>query len=209
MFNLFRRRQYGGIVASLGLTDFWRTLSEDERQFIRECYGLALGRRGKEDEKYVDSPKIKPFRTTMTAAQFLQIYAGWAVSAKRYTLADRLVTESLRLSQTATDRHFALNTAIDLTYKLRNNDPTAIDRCIAYCREDIRLMPDFIREYKRSYPEYVTLPRIPSFQRLAIIYENMGRYDDAISVCELALRYGLDDGTKGGFKGRIERLQKH
>jgi len=53
-----------------------------------------------------------------------------------------------------------------------------------------------------------TPPRFPSFQRLAIIYERLGKYDEAIKICEKALKYGLVDGTKSGFEGRIERLKK-
>ena len=49
--------------------------------------------------------------------------------------------------------------------------------------------------------------RFPSFQRLAIIYENQGKYEEAIKICELALKLNLKDGTKTGFKGRIKRLQ--
>ena len=49
---------------------------------------------------------------------------------------------------------------------------------------------------------------VPSFQRLAIIYENQDKYAEAIEICKLALNYGLHDNTKADFKGRIEKLAK-
>ena len=38
-------------------------------------------------------------------------------------------------------------------------------------------------------------------------YEQLGDYQKAIEICELALSYGFtEDGTKDGFKGRILKL---
>lgn len=52
------------------------------------------------------------------------------------------------------------------------------------------------------------LPRIPSFQQLVILYEKSGRYQEALDICNLALRNNLKDTTKGGYEGRIEKIQK-
>ena len=52
------------------------------------------------------------------------------------------------------------------------------------------------------------MPRIPSFKRLAIIYEKQERYEEALDVCDQALEIGTTDGTKGGFEGRKERIRK-
>lgn len=49
---------------------------------------------------------------------------------------------------------------------------------------------------------------IPAFERLAIIYEKQGNVSEAIEICEMAIGYGLKDSTKGGFEGRLEKLQK-
>lgn len=45
---------------------------------------------------------------------------------------------------------------------------------------------------------------IPSFSRLAIIYEKQNRIGEAIRICELAISYNLE----GGFEGRLERLRR-
>ncbi|MFC4661693.1 tetratricopeptide repeat protein [Oceanobacillus aidingensis] len=54
------------------------------------------------------------------------------------------------------------------------------------------------------YPDFF----IPSFSKLAIIYEKQKEYEKAIEVSKLGLEYGLSDGTQGGFEGRIDRLKK-
>lgn len=43
---------------------------------------------------------------------------------------------------------------------------------------------------------------------LAIALAEDERYSEAIAVCEAALDAGIEDGTKTGFQGRIDRLRK-
>ena len=52
------------------------------------------------------------------------------------------------------------------------------------------------------------LPHVPTFQYLATVYTEDGEYEKAIEVCEKAMKFGLRDGTKGGFPMRIERIKK-
>jgi tetratricopeptide (TPR) repeat protein len=52
------------------------------------------------------------------------------------------------------------------------------------------------------------LPRVPTFQYLATVYTEDGEYEKAMEVCEKAIAFGLNDGTKGGYEGRIERIKK-
>ncbi len=42
----------------------------------------------------------------------------------------------------------------------------------------------------------------------ATLLTEWGDFDRSVWVCELALYFGLDDGTKAGFPGRIERIRK-
>lgn len=115
------------------------------------------------------------------------------------------------------DRHFYYNSIIDYHYALRDKEKDALEKCIEYCKEDIKIAPKVLNLMKRDeafkyYNEagklVFTPPRFPSFHRLAIIYENQGKYDDAIKVCEKAIQLNLKDGTKTGFEGRIKRLEK-
>ena len=59
------------------------------------------------------------------------------------------------------------------------------------------------KEEFRYYP-----PRCPSLSQLAIIYEKMGEYEKAIEISNIAASLNQTDGTKGGFEGRISKLQK-
>lgn len=52
------------------------------------------------------------------------------------------------------------------------------------------------------------LPQVTTFQNYATLLVEDGKFDQAITVCEQALAFGLDDKTKTGFAGRIERIQK-
>lgn len=106
--------------------------------------------------------------------------------------------------------HFTYNQLIELYYKQRDKWDNALEKCIDTCWKDINKMDDIIREFKKDqlYKDYGSLPRMPSFQRLAIIYEKQGKIEEAITVCDKAITYKLTDKTKGGFEGRKKKLEK-
>lgn len=131
--------------------------------------------------------------------------------------------------------HYDYIQLIDLFYKKRIDNKQAIDDCIRYCNLDIKLYPSFIKKLRVNDKKYfmdlikrnteLGLPtesaeealinhdkrmahiQIPSFKRLAIIYEQQNKYDDAINICNKAMEYGLSDGTKGGFEAMVKRLK--
>lgn len=115
--------------------------------------------------------------------------------------------ESINIGNTYS-LHFTYNKLIKFYYKHRNDKVDAIDKCIYVCQKDIDLMPDFIEIWKKENPTYNFLPSIPSFKHLAIIYDQQGKFDEAIQVCEKALSFRLDDGTKGGYASRIQKIKK-
>lgn len=51
-------------------------------------------------------------------------------------------------------------------------------------------------------------PHVPTFEHLATVYTEDGEYRKAIDVCEKAIAFGLNDWTKSGYQGRIERINK-
>lgn len=104
--------------------------------------------------------------------------------------------------------HFLYNGFIKLFYKHREADPKNEERLIEICKMDVNLFPEFRDAWFAQNPDYNFLPQIPSFQRLAQVYERKDQLQDAINICLLAIEYGLDDGTKGGFEGRLIKLQK-
>lgn len=98
----------------------------------------------------------------------------------------------------------------DMKYEMRRR--TALDRLSREQRVDFYVSHE---EYPPGYydippipDEEIPIPRIPSFDRLAIIYEKQGNYQAAIQVCQRAIELGTPSSTKGGFTGRLAKLEK-
>ena len=110
-----------------------------------------------------------------------------------------------RFKTNPVDRHFLLQNIVGLTYTQRKQ-VSARQLCIEYARihmaEFPSIKPHLIKDMGGQ------LPRVSTFQKLATVYAEDGRFGEAISVCEQAIKLGLDDGTQSGFEGRITRIRK-
>ena len=109
-------------------------------------------------------------------------------------------------------RHNQLNDLIWRTYTKCKEQPFSkeMEKVIEYCIEDISLVDDLLDYYKkwRALGNDILPPAFPSYKRLAIVYEKRRDYDKAVSVCLDAIKHGYgNDGTHGGMKGRMEKLQ--
>ncbi len=111
--------------------------------------------------------------------------------------------ESLKSMDSITDpwdRHMIYTQSIDLAYKKRKADP------------DMRgLVKEYGTLYVNEFPELkaaVTDRMVPVFKQLAITLEEDKAYEKAVNVCMTAITHELDDGTKTGFEGRMERIRK-
>ena len=103
------------------------------------------------------------------------------------------------------DRHFLLMGIVDQTYKLRADSQMA-----ATCRRVAQMHLD---EFPAIAPILAQdmggkLPCVPTFHQYSTLLAEAGEIDRAIQVCEAAIGFGLQDGTKAGYAGRIQRLQK-
>lgn len=78
-----------------------------------------------------------------------------------------------------------------------------MDELIALCWQNIDEFKDVCEQCKK-YNQSIPLGA-PAFERLAIIYERQGRYEEAIAVCVEAIDCGIED-TK--YNQRIARLVK-
>ena len=200
------KTKYGGLIRSLNLEDFWNSLSESERRYIKQCYKQRLG--GDGESASLDSPSRIVEFTTQTASNFLSAYATWAINDKKYNLAEKMLKESLKRVENPIDEHFTYNHLIDLYYKQREKGPEYLQKCITCCLKDIQILSAFKSEWNKKYGDAEKL-KIPSLTRLAIIYEKQGLIQEAINICQKALELGfINDGTKSGFQGRLERLQR-
>lgn len=112
--------------------------------------------------------------------------------------------DQLDKKTTLVDRHFLLMNIVGATYKGRD-DSEMRSLCKKIAQMHIDEFPKIKPTLKRSLG---ILPHVPTFQQYATVLAEDQKYDEAIAVCEKAIKFGLSDGTKGDYKGRIERINK-
>lgn len=184
------------LIAVLDLEEWYRDLSAEEQQKLHQ-YSTSFGTGGE-----VNLLEQSVTNTSQTAQEYLKGVGATAASENDYEFAEQMLQTALEFEDgSATSTHFTYNELIDVYYKQRDERDDAIEKCIEYCKKDIEIADEFVAEFGE-------VPRIPSFKRLAIIYEKQDRYEEALDVCDRALEIGTTDGTKGGFEGRKERIQK-
>lgn len=118
------------------------------------------------------------------------------------------INEMLEAESTKTnpvDRHYLLQSIVGEAYKLRKDEKYK-QLCIEYADKYLREIPSIVHVLKDE--EDGLLPRVSTFQHYATVLAENGEYEKAIDVCEQAIRYGLHDNTKSGYKGRITRIKK-
>jgi len=103
------------------------------------------------------------------------------------------------------DRHFLLMNTADEGYKNRKDEKVRkIFKEVA--KTHLKEFPQ-INPFLKSEFDGI-LPRVSTFQKYATVLTEDGEFKRAIEVCQTALSYGLNDGTKSGFEGRIKRIEK-
>ena len=195
----------GGLIGYLNLWDFYNSLTEEEKGTLRHYYDSRLTTAPVNHRASTyDSGTIAS--TSETRLVYFSSTIGWAVSDKRYDIADKLIYFGEQyINEGLIDAHFFLQAAAECYYKQRDIRDDALDLCIRYCQRDVELFPRYRVPMEKEYGE---IPRITTFQKLAVIYEKQKMYDKALEICQMALSYGLTDSTKGGYAGRIEKIQK-
>lgn len=103
------------------------------------------------------------------------------------------------------DRHFLLSRIVEETYK-RRNDSEIRKLCKEFSEKHINEFPNLSPYLKKEFDN--RLPRIPTFQKYSTILTEDKQFQEAIKVCEIAIKNELEDGTKSGFKGRIEKIKR-
>ena len=103
------------------------------------------------------------------------------------------------------NRHHLLQTIVSETYKLRKKEKYK-NICIEFSEKHLKEFPEIVIELKKD--DSGNLPRVSTFQNYSTLLAELSEYQKAISVCEMAISYGLNDGTKSNYQGRIDRLNK-
>lgn len=184
----------GGMIAYIGAEEFWKSLSEAERDTIRRWEENAGG-----GAKRVDRGEIKWCNQTKDSC--FGAWAEWAISKKMYVFAEKMLLYAEQNKSTALRYHFVCNSFIKLYYKQRDSRPDAIEKTKEYCLKDIKQYSKYARQLHKDGKA-----QVPSFKQLCIIYEKEKNYAAAIEICKKAIKYELHDGTKADFSGRLEKL---
>jgi tetratricopeptide (TPR) repeat protein len=201
LFGSLFKKKVGGLIGCLGLDEFWLSCSDDEKKALNRYNqgGLNTGKPLPLDEGTIT--------TSQTQLGFLSAMIGWAESDKNFALADKMIQTGMKApidSSNLLDAHYFWQNAAECYYKQRDERDDAISRTIEMCQTDIDMFPKYSKPMKKEFGD---IPRITTFSRLIIVFEKMGRIDDAIKVCKLALKYKLKDNTKGGYEERLKKLE--
>lgn len=104
------------------------------------------------------------------------------------------------------DRHFLLMGIVDQTYKNRHDteQATLLQKAAELHLAEFPAIKPALEQDMDG-----VLPRVTTFQKYATYLTEQGDYAKAIDVCNQAISYGLHDGTKSGYEGRIARIAKN
>jgi tetratricopeptide (TPR) repeat protein len=188
------------LLEVLELEEWYDNLSSMEQEKLNQ-YSTAFGTGGEYNLLNVSMKE-----TTRTAQSYLRAVGSSAANANDYEFAEKVLLKALDVDDNnPTDRHFVYNQLIDLYYKQRGSRQDAIDRCVSFCKKDIDSIDVFLDAWMEEYDDGP--PRIPSFERLAMIYERQGEYACVIDICDMAIKLGLESRTVG-FSDRKNRIKE-
>lgn len=218
------RRKVGGLIGALGLSDWWFSLTDQERATIRmacdpENRFLVRGSPNMQHLK-------RPLNVLTGIANLLNRPATRELARKILVAAEQFVGGAPVL-----DRHFFYQVVIEANYPDRERDPGALAKAIWACEQQIALAPlaaeefrhwprhhleqlrqafgdayvkSWAEEHKEELEREYPLPVHVGYTQLAIILEKQGRYEDAIRLCEQAMQ----QGWAGEWERRIARLRR-
>lgn len=102
--------------------------------------------------------------------------------------------------------HYGLISLIELIYKLRDIDSSALDYCLKVCDMDIALYGEVRNVLKNEVHDDRIY--VGSLTRKIIILEKRGEYQQAIEACDFGIANGYQDTSSQSFQARKERLLK-
>ncbi|QZA78182.1 hypothetical protein K4H28_01790 [Deefgea tanakiae] len=157
-----------------------------------------------------EKPQEEEFSTAYVMRQGKSVEADEVFLAWSSGDLERML-KATELKANLVDRHFLLQTIVALAYKQRKDD-RFMQICLKYADFHLREFPDLAiplaGEVALAGEVKGYLPRVTTFQYFATALTEVGQFEKAIEVCELALSYGLHDGTESGFEGRMARIKK-
>jgi hypothetical protein len=127
-----------------------------------------------------------------------------APSLRQTTLLDRMIAEVKR-ERDPLERHRLLTAIVEESHR-RRADPAMKKLFLRFAGMHVRELPKMAAALKADGKG--RLAEVASFTLLAEALEEDGRTGEALEVCRKAEALGLQDSARGGFAGRIRKLEK-
>jgi hypothetical protein len=192
-----------GLIGYFRLTDWWlATFTEPERAFIEATYKpFTIGSQPTHTSELTQG-RIE--HTTETAARFLCGLASWFRKPTDRHLARRMLEKAEMVAgEHPLDLHFIYHGMIEVYYRDRGSELSALKAALRACQQQIQLAPRAAQAFRTAYPGQ-SLPSHAGFTQLAIIREKQHNYLDAISLAHQA----KEQGWAGDWDKRIARCQR-
>jgi hypothetical protein len=108
------------------------------------------------------------------------------------------------INTTPQNRNILLYNIVTDTYKLRKEEKYK-NLCLKFSKIHLGEFPELVLKLRRSPEKQLG---VPTFQYYSTLLTELGEYEKAIDVCQMAINYNVVDNTKGGYQGRIDRIKK-
>lgn len=158
-------------------------------------FSSLFGRKKKEQKQVENTSTFRQGKTNSSD----DVFKAWTSGS-----LDEML-QAVNLQTNLIDRHFLLQSIVTESYKLRNQRQYR-EMCVEFAEKYLSEFPDIAPALKEDMDG--KLPRITTFQYYATLLTENEEYEKAIAICKQAIAYGLQDGTKSGFEGRIARIEK-
>lgn len=150
-----------------------------------------------ETDKSATSPSVFVFRGGEAVPPDEAFFARFSGDIERMLAALDVITNPI-------DRHFLLQTIVQEAYRERAQ-PKMAHICSTIAEKHLDEFPGL---HEALLLNCGVLPRVSTFQHYATLLTERGEFERAMWVCQQAMSYGLQDNTKSGYEGRIQRIQK-
>lgn len=204
MFGWLRRApkepQVGGIIAFLGLEDWWmHEFTPEEREIVRRTtMPLGLG------DQPIDAGSIA--FSSQTISGFASSLAGWFNKEEMRHIGYKFLRKADEFSKAEDlppiSLHFAMQARCQFFYRWRNHDEFALPEAIKACERGISISKKAAAAFKEQWGSVDASHHC--FKQLAIIEEKQGNFKRAIALCDQA----EEDGWNGDWEKRRLRLMK-
>jgi hypothetical protein len=196
-----RKSKVNGQLGYLGLGEWWtESFNETERLHIESVF-TPLG--SSESDRPLTKGNFGP--STLTAIALLHALSGWFSKKEDRHLVYIMLEKAISLideKSDALDIHFLFGQVMAMNYKDREK-PENMEKALIFAKKQIAMSGTAAYAFKKEYKDSC-LPSHSGFKQFAIILEKEKKYDEALSLCESAIK----EGWAGDWEKRIQRCEK-